>query len=444
LYNGGPQTGLEFLPLPLQIATIPVLTLLTLSAQPMHILLLTDNFVPEINSPALRAYEHARSWVAVGERVTVVTTVPNFPTGRPLSPYRNRLYQREVVDGIEVVRVWTFLAPNRGIALRSLDFLSFACTSFLAGLFERPDAIVASSPQLLTGLSGWLLGAATGRPWILEIRDLWPDSIVAVGLMNENVFIRSLRWLERRLYANATLIVAVSEGIRDRIAERGIPRDRLAVVANGVDRDRVASKPRNEALADELGLRGAFVVGYVGTHGLAQGLEVVLRAAERMKGGSECFLFVGEGAKRDELMALAGRLQLANVRFVGLVPLTRAAEHLALCDAVVIPLRRTDQIEITIPAKIFEAAAMEKPMIVSAEGASARLVERYGAGLVVPPEDDEALAAAVRRLREEPGLIQRLKEGCRALARDYDRKELALKMLADIRAAAAGFDKRRS
>ena len=410
----------------------------------MHILLLTDNFVPEINSPALRAYEHARAWVAAGERVTVITSVPNFPTGRPLSPYRNRPYQKESIDGIEVIRVWTFLAPNRGIALRSLDFLSFAASSFLAGLFRQPDVIVASSPQLLTGLAGWLLAATKRRPWVLEVRDLWPDSIVAVGVMNENSFIRVLRWLEWRLYVHATRIVAVSQGIRDRIASRGVTQDRLAVVTNGVDRDRIACRERDESLLDELGLRGAFVVGYVGTHGLAQGLDVVLRAAERMKGGSERFLFVGEGAKREELLAMAKGLHLDNVRFVGLVPLVIAAEHLALCDVVVVPLKRTDQIEITIPGKIFEAAAMEKPLIVSAEGASAKLVEQYGAGLVVPPENAWALAAAIRRLREEPALMSRLKEGCRALARDYDRKELALKMLAEIRTAEADFNSSRS
>src|SRR5690348_2746262 len=166
----------------------------------MRILLLTDNFVPEINSPALRAYEHARRWVEAGVCVTVVTSIPNFPTGRPLPPYRNRPYQREILDGIEVVRVWTLLAPNRGVLRRSLDFLSFAATGFLAGVFQKADVIVATSPQLLTGLAGRWLAAAKRKPWIFEVRDLWPDSIVSVGVMKDNAFIRTLQLLEHHLY----------------------------------------------------------------------------------------------------------------------------------------------------------------------------------------------------------------------------------------------------
>src|SRR3954470_15797113 len=176
----------------------------------MHILLLTDNFVPETNSPALRGYEHARRWVADGIDVTVITSIPNFPTGRPLPPYRNRALQRESRDGIQIIRVWTWLAPNRGVWMRSLDFLSFACSSFVAGLFEHPDVIVATSPQLLTGLSGLLLARFKRRPWVLEVRDLWPDSIVAVGALRENTLVRLLRSLERLLYRHASRIVAVS------------------------------------------------------------------------------------------------------------------------------------------------------------------------------------------------------------------------------------------
>jgi glycosyltransferase involved in cell wall biosynthesis len=403
----------------------------------MRILLLTDNFVPEINSPALRAYEHAKRWVAAGDEVTVLTSIPNFPTGRPLPPYRNRLYQKEVIDGIKVVRVWTWLAANRGILWRSLDFLSFAASSFVAGTFQTADVIVATSPQLLTGLSGRWLAALKRRPWIFEVRDLWPDSIVAVGVMRDNFFIRMLHRLEQQFYRHATRIVAVSDGIRDRLVARGVPAEKIAVVPNGVDLRRiVAAGASPESLRDALNVRGKFVVGYVGTHGMAQGLEVVVRAAQRMSGGDIHFLLVGEGARRQAVMTLARELQLDNITFVGLVPLDLAAEHLRLCDAVLIPLKRTDQIEITIPGKIFEAAALGKPMIVSAEGASADLVQRYGAGLVVPPEDPEALASAIMRLRNDSGLRETLRQGGLALARDFDRERLAHAMLEEIRLAA--------
>lgn len=402
----------------------------------MHILLLTDNFVPETNSPALRAFDHARAWVRLGEEVTVITSVPNFPLGRALPPYRNRLYQTETLEGVRVVRVWTLMAANRGVFRRSVDFLSFALSGFAAGLFERPDVIVATSPQLLTGLAGRWLATLKRKPWVFEVRDLWPDSIVSVGIMGENLFVRALRRLEHGLYRSADWIVAVSEGIRSRLIARGVPPQKVGVAPNGIDLRRAAATKDGRRLRDEFGLGKKFVVGYVGTHGMAQGLEVVLDAAGCLRGTEAHFLFVGEGARREAIMASAKALQLDNVTFVGLVPLELAAEYIAASDAILIPLKRTDQIEITIPGKIFEAAALGKPMIVSAVGASTELVQRYGAGLVVPPEQPSLLAEAVLRLRDDPELRARLREGCLRLALDYDREKLAADLLRQIRSAA--------
>lgn len=403
----------------------------------MHILLLTDNFVPETNSPALRAFDHARAWVREGEKVTVITSVPNFPLGRPLPPYRNRLYQTETLEGVRVIRVWTVMAANRGVFRRSLDFLSFALSGFTAGLFERADVIVATSPQLLTGLAGRWLATLKRKPWVFEVRDLWPDSIVSVGVMRENFFVRALRRLEHGLYRSANRIVAVSEGIRGRLIERGVPAVKIGVAPNGIDLRRASATKDGTRLREELGLRESFVVGYVGTHGMAQGLEVVLDAAVHLRGTDTHFLFVGEGARRKAIMAHARALQLDNATFVGLVPLAFAAEYIAACDAILIPLKRTDQIEITIPGKIFEAAALGKPMIVSAVGASAELMQRYGAGLVVPPEQPDLLADAVLQLRDNPKLRAGLRDGCLRLARDYDREKLAADLLRQIRSAAA-------
>lgn len=402
----------------------------------MRVLLLTDNFVPETNSPALRAYEHAKAWVAAGVSVTVVTSIPNFPTGKPLPPYRNRLYQRESIDGIDVVRVWTLLASNSGVALRSLDFLSFAVAAFFGGLFQTADIIVATSPQLLTGMAGWWLGAAKRRPWVLEVRDLWPDSIVSVGVMHENLFIRLLRRLEHRLYRHAARVIAVSSGIRDRLVARNVPAAKVGVVPNGVDLRRLTSAKKVEVPALHA-FRGKFVIGYVGTHGMAQGLETVLGAADLLRNGDIHFSFAGDGARRQAMISLARDMRLDNVTFAGLVPLDVAVEYLRACDVILIPLKRTDQIEITLPGKIFEAAAAGKPMVVSAEGASAELVQRYSAGLVVPPEDPPALAAAITRLRHDAELRGQLARGSFALARDFDRQRFARDMLAELELACA-------
>lgn len=398
----------------------------------MRILLLTDNFIPETNSPALRAHEHAKRWVSAGNSVTVITSIPNFPTGRPLPPYRNRPHQTEVIDGITVIRVWTWLAPNRGIFFRSLDFLSFAVSSFVAGLFQSADVIVASSPQLLTGLAGRWLAAMKRRPWVFEVRDLWPDSVVAVGAMQDNLFIGLLRRLEHSLYRHATRVVAVSDGIRKRLIEKGVPPEKVGVVPNGVDLDRISTSGAGAILDGPSNYPGKFVAGYVGTHGMAQGLEVVLHAADRLRDSNVHFVFVGDGACRHDLMALAKTLRLDNVTFVGLVTLETAAAYLRRCDAVLIPLKRTDQIEITLPGKIFEAAAMGKPLVVSAEGASADLVRKYDAGVVVPPEDSAALADAIQHIEEDVALRAKLSTGALALAGDFDRKRFAEEMLAQI------------
>lgn len=402
----------------------------------MEVLFLTDNFVPEQNASARRSYEHCRRWVKQGIRVTVVTTVPNFPLGRPQAPYRNRLYMRETIDGISVVRVWSFLAPNRGVVLRALDFASFAVSGFLAGLFQNPEIIVATSPQLLTAVAGHLLGRVKKRPWVFEVRDLWPESIAAVGVMREGILMRMLRRMERMLYRGAERIVTVTEPMRQKLAERGVPMEKVGVVPNGADLERLMPRLGSSALAAHLRLQRKFIVAYVGTHGLAQGLEVVVQAADLVRDSDIHFLFVGEGARRRDLMELSAGLGLKNVTFLGAVPSEAAVDYLALADAIVVPLKKSTLFDGAMPSKIFEAAAMEKPILLSASGISADLVRRYDAGLVVAPEDPVALAAAAMRLKSDVQLRESFRAGSKRLARQHDRERLASLMLAEIRHAA--------
>jgi glycosyltransferase involved in cell wall biosynthesis len=398
----------------------------------MHILFVTDNFVPEANAPAIRTFEHARRWREMGHRVTVVTGVPNFPTGRPQPPYRNRLFQRETIDGIEVRRVWTYLAPNKGVLRRSLDFLSFAISGFFGGLGVPADVIVATSPQLLTGLAGKWLARAKGKPWVFEVRDLWPDSILAVGAMRNNIEIRMLRRLERSFYKSANRIVTVSNALSARIAAGGVPESKLAVVTNGVDPSRFERRERSPELMKALGLEGKFVVAYVGSLGAAHSLDTALDATSLLKQGAVHFLFVGEGARYGELKARAAAMDLKNVTFTGMVPGGVVPDYLALADVALVSLRRTPLFRAAIPSKIFEAAAMEKPILLAVEGVAADLIADYEAGVAVPPEDAHAMAAAIETLRDDPGLRARLAAGCKRLAHDYDRRMLAEKMLGEI------------
>jgi hypothetical protein len=405
-------------------------------SRPIRILALADNFVPERNAPALRVHEHCRRWAEQGAEVTVITCAPNFPTGKVFQPYENCLYQRERMDGIEVVRVWSYLAPNAGVFRRSLDFLSYAVSAFFAGLRESPDIIVATSPQLLTGVAGAMLAFVKRRPWVFEVRDLWPDSITAVGAMPHGRLITLLRWIEGRLYRSARLIVVTSHGLRDAIVGKGVPAKKIVVVHNGANMKRFLQASVDDLVAARLGLTGKFVVGYVGTHGLAQGLETLIAAADRLKEKADIhFVFVGEGARRAALVEMVRARGMANVTLVGAVPAAVVPSYLAMCNAVAVPLRKSDISPGAIPSKIFDAAAMSRPILLSVFGLSATLVQDYQAGLVIEPENPEAFAAAVLQLKENPQACEQYALGARNIARDFDRDMLADAMLAEIKAA---------
>jgi glycosyltransferase involved in cell wall biosynthesis len=400
----------------------------------MHILVLSDNFVPEQNAPALRTRDHCRRWAEEGHQVTVITTVPNFPVGEPQYGYKNKWRQEETIDGIRVVRVWSYMAPNEGVFRRSLDFLSFAVMACIAGRREQPNVIVATSPQLLTGLAGHWLSRAKRVPWIFEVRDMWPDSVIAVDAMNEGLTIRALRRLENFLYASASRIVTISDALRDLIAAKGVDKNKIGVVYNGVDPHRLTPRDKSPRLLQHFGYEGKFVIGYVGTHGMAQKLETVLRAAKLLKEHDDIrFLFVGDGARRETLVKMASRLELSSIEFHGLVTSTTVVEYIALCDAIVVPLRKSALFEGALPTKIFEAAAMERPVILSVEGIAADLIRKHDAGLVIEPEDAAGLAAAILSLRDDPALRQRCGQGGRALAASFDRRKLADLMLDEIR-----------
>lgn len=401
----------------------------------IRILALADNFVPERNAPALRVHEHCRRWAEQGAEVTVITCVPNFPAGKVFPPYKNRLYQRERIDGIEVVRVWSYVAANAGVFHRSLDFLSYAASAFLAGFRENPDIIVATSPQLLTGVAGAMLAFVKRRPWVFEVRDLWPDSITAVGAMRQGPLISFLRWVEGRLYRSARLIVATSHGLREAIIDKGIQGEKIRVIHNGANMKRFAQAHMSDGVASKLGLTEKFIVGYVGTHGLAQGLETLIEAAELLREKADIhFVLVGEGARRAALAEMVRSRGMTNVTLVGAVPAALVPNYLAMCNAVAVPLRKSDISPGAIPSKIFDAAAMSRPILLSVFGLSATLIQNYRAGLVIEPENAEAFAAAILQLKENPQDCEEFSVGARNIARDYDRDVLADAMLAEIRA----------
>ena len=286
-----------------------------------HILFLSHYFAPEGNAPASRTFENCRLWVASGHRVTVVTCAPSVPSGVVYEGYRNRLVQTEWIDGIRVIRVWTLLAANRGTLRRTLNYLSYLVTATLRGIFVRKvDVVIATSPQFFCGWAGVLVSRLRRKPFLLEIRDIWPESIETVGALGNRAAIGLLSVLERWMYRAADQIVTVGEGYRGKLVERGVPEKRVAVVTNGADLEFYQPGPPDPAVTKRYDLKGKFTLAYVGTLGMACGLDCVLDAAEKLQAEGEDkvrFLLVGDGARREELESAAKARGLEGIVFTG-------------------------------------------------------------------------------------------------------------------------------
>ncbi len=401
----------------------------------MRILFFTHYFPPEGNAPASRTYETCKRWVRDGHEVCVITGVPSAPEGIVYEGYRKRLWpQRERMDGIEVLRVWSYVAPNRRVLRRILNFVSFMISATLSGLFvRRPNVVIATSPQLFCGWAGVLVSRARRLPFVLEIRDLWPDSILAVEALRQGLVIALLYRLEAWMYAAADHIVTVGEGYRRQLLGKGVEPEKLTVIPNGIDTELFYPLPPDPALRKELDLEGRFVCSYLGTIGMACGLRVVLDAAKllRQRGIHDVvFLMVGDGAAREELEEEARREGLHEVRFLGRQPKRRVPALLAITDAALVHLKREPLFSTVLPSKIFEAAAMARPILLGVEGHAAQLVTENDMGLCFEPENAEQLVEALERLRADPELRRRLGEnGHQLVTKSFNRDSLARQFL---------------
>ena len=407
----------------------------------MKILFLTENFPPETNAAANRVYERAKFWTHWGHDVTVITCAPNFPRGVIHDGYRNKWYQTEKMDGIKVVRVKTFINANEGVVLRMLDFISFMVTGFLASLVQRrPDIVVATSPQFFTAIAGWLVGLCRRRPFVLELGDIWPASIVAVGAMEESFLIRTLERLELFLYRRSDAIVALTPSFKKNLVNRGINGNKISIVINGVDTSRFKKTPRDDELASAWGLTGELVIGYIGTHGMAHGLSNVLHAAAHLRGNDSVkFLFVGDGAERHDLMALANAEKLENVKFIESQPREKVPSIWSVCDIALVHLRDSEVFSEVIPSKIFEAMAMGLPiLLVTPKGIARDIVLSTRSGLWVPAEQPEKLGDISAALAGRERLLALLSRNSEAASGGFSRQRQAEETLKVLEMSAAG------
>lgn len=394
----------------------------------MRILFLSHYFPPEVNAPASRTYEHCKLWIEKGHEVSVMTCVPNHPAGRIFPGYKNRLFQKESIDGIEVSRLLTILAANSGFLRRTLSYAFFMVMAILAAPFQRrPEIVISTSPQFFCGLAGYFVSRIRRVPWVLEIRDLWPESIVAVGAMKKSLSIRLLEKLESFAYRKADHIISVTDSFVSHIVKKGGSRERISVVKNGVDLATFEARAVDMGLANQLGLNGKFVASYVGTHGMAHGLEVILRAAESLRNEKDiAFLLVGDGATKDRFRELHAQMGLKNVVMLDQQPKSKMPAVWSISSVSLVLLRDQAVFRTVIPSKIFESMAMQCPIILGVRGESQQIVDEAGAGICIEPENSTELAEAIlafarnAKYREKVGLDAR-----RYVEKNFDRRDLA-------------------
>ena len=391
----------------------------------MRILFITDNFPPEVNAPATRTFEHCKEWVQKGARVTVITCAPNFPKGKVYDGYKNKLFQKEEIDGIEVIRVWSYISANEGFAKRILDFLSFAFMAFWVGLFKKADVIIGTSPQFFTTWAAETLSVIKRKPWVFELRDLWPESIKAVGaIRGDSKIFKILEKIELRLYRRSSRVISVTNSFKENLISRGINGDKIKVVRNGANLERFSKRERHGAWEEKLGLKEKFVIGYVGTHGMAHKLDFILRSWPKDRTDLH-LLLMGDGAEKIKLQELAKELNILNITFLDSMSKEEVPDILSLMDVSLVPLKKSDLFKTVIPSKIFENSAMQIPILLGVEGESAEIVKKYGAGLCFEPENKTSFVEKLTALKEDEELYTSCQKGCLTLAKSFNRKKMA-------------------
>jgi colanic acid biosynthesis glycosyl transferase WcaI len=399
----------------------------------MHILFLTDNFFPEGNAPATRTLEHAREWVKRGNKVTVITCVPNFPEGKIFDGYKNQWLLKECIDGIDVWRVKTYIASNEGFLKRTIDFLSFMISSFVFGLFtKKVDIVIGTSPQFFTVISSWALAKIKRAPFIFELRDIWPASITAVNAMRSGWLINLLEKLELFLYHQSDLIICVTQSFKLDLHSRGVPSYKIKVITNGVNLSQYKHSPKkNLELSESYNLKGKFVAGYIGTLGMAHALDSIIEAAILLKKFENIkILFVGGGSDRSRLVEMVKTKNLSNVIIIERQPKEKMQKIWSLCDLSIVSLKDTPLFSSVIPSKIFESMAMGIPILMSTPiGEATKIIQENKVGIVIPPENPLSLSQTILDLKKNKSKIQLLSKNAQLTANKFNRKILSVKML---------------
>jgi colanic acid biosynthesis glycosyl transferase WcaI len=404
----------------------------------MRILYLSQYFPPEAGATQTRAYEMAKTWVKLGHHVTMLCEFPNHPSGVIPSSYRGKFYERVDLDGIDVIRVWVKASPTKDFRNRMLFYLTFMVNSLIAGLFiakGKYNIIFATSPPLFVGGTGLVLKTLKNIPMVFEVRDLWPESAVALGELSTPRAISLATKLEEACYHASVKIVVVTRGISERLVQRGISQDKLIIVPNGANTELFKFSPQGrERIRAELGISGKFIAIYAGIHGLAQGLETILESAKTVIDYPEIhFLLIGDGPKKAELLVAAAKLELPNLTMLPEKPRQEIPDYLSAADVALVPLKKAEIFKSALPSKIFDAWACERPVLISIDGEARQVVENVNGGIFIPPEDANKIAETLIDLKNDPIKRETLgKNGLAYTQANHSRTVLAEKLINQI------------
>jgi glycosyltransferase involved in cell wall biosynthesis len=346
----------------------------------------------------------------MGQDATVLTGFPNHPTGVVPEEWRSRLrhlHYTETIDGVRVVRTWLWPLPNRKAHERILNYASFCVSAAVSGLFlKKPDVVIATSPQLLCALSGWWLAWWKRVPFVFEVRDLWPESLAAVGAGSEgSILHRTLAAIAGFLYRRAHRIVVVAPAFKDHLIRYwNVPAAKISIVENGVETDLFRLDPAAPEVRKKLKLEDRFLICYIGTMGNAHGLDTLIAAAKELQTAlpSATFLLIGEGADKERIVELAAASGLTNLMFLGQQPRETIPSYVSASDLCLVMLKKTELFKTVIPTKLLEYMACERPVVVAVDGQARKIIEEAGAGVFVEPEDSRALVEAIVELAKNP------------------------------------------
>jgi colanic acid biosynthesis glycosyl transferase WcaI len=406
----------------------------------VNILYVSQYYPPEMGAPAARAAELAYHWSQSGHHVSVLTGFPNHPTGTVPAEWRprlRRLVYREKEGLVDVYRTWLWPLPNRKSHERMRNYASFCLSAALRGLsLPRPDVVIATSPQLLVGLSGWWLSFARRIPFVFEVRDLWPESLAAVGVGCENSLLhQTLASVAGFLYQRADRIVVVSPAFKDRLAEDWrVPAEKIAIVENGVETEKFTPAPAESTaeLRRSLGIEGKFVASYIGTMGNAHGLETLLEAAAELQSHDPkvVFLLVGEGAEKKTIWDKARVMGLENVRFVDQQPREKIPDYISASDVCLVLLKKTEVFKTVIPTKMLEFMSCARPVILGVDGQARKILDAAQGGIIIEPENAQQLVSAIQKLSADFRLGALLgQKGREYIVQNFSRSQTAERYL---------------